>query len=297
MQLQDGFVDFAELALELIGRSESDPKYLKFAAVNAQVALELFLKYHYSKKGLASKILKKKNGVPLNEFVEHAQILNNYYSDRKWSYGIKRELVLMMEARNSILHRAQQTEWNSELATNVVRTLFFIHSTWYSDFGGCLFERSYRGQHPLSKNKVWREGVDTFVHQLTELHDMEIRTCLACDQRAVVPGEFFGLAGAAGVEYLICLNCFDSIDIEHEARLLECHSCGDKSYIIDAFNEQDRQLYVGKCSECDENSWVRACANCKDFYHPETGETESGEKYFCSPDCSEMFDEKQLQRN
>jgi hypothetical protein len=294
MQLKDGFIDFAELAMELIGRSEDDPKYLKFAAVNAQVALELFLKYYYSKNGKVVEIQKKKNGIPQEEFIEHSQILNHYYAERKWSYGVKRELVFMMEARNSILHRAQQTDWSSELATSVVRTLFFIHSTWYSDFGNCLFERSYGKPQPLSRNKVWRTGVDSFVHQLSDLHDMEIRTCLTCKHQAVVAGEFFGLEGAEGDEYLVCLNCFDSIDIEHEARLLDCHKCGEKAYLIDAFNEQEHQLYVGKCSECGEDSWVRACANCEIFFHPEEGESELYGKYFCSTDCSDMFKEKPM---
>lgn len=293
-ELREGFIDFAELAMELTGRSERNPKYLKFAAVNAQVALELFLKYFFTKSGKVTEIQKKKNGILQNDFNEHAQILSLYYSTRNWSYGVKRELISLMEARNSILHRAQQTEWDIELATNVVRTLFFIHSTWYSDFGLCLFERSYGTPHHLSTNKVWRKGVESFVDHLEEIHDIEVRTCLACNQYAVVTGEFFGLLGAEGNEYLICLNCFDSIDIEHEARLLQCHQCLEKTYIIDALNEQKRQLYVGKCTNCGEDSWVRICRNCERFFHPEDGEVKVDGIYFCSSDCAEMFAEKSV---
>lgn len=198
----------------------------------------------------------------------------------------------MMEARNSILHKAQKADWDVELAKNVVRTLFFIHSTWYSDLGGCLFERSYLVPHPLSRNKVWGQGVQSFVEQLIELHDMPVKTCLTCKQYAVVPGEFFGLIGAEGDEYIVCLNCFDSLDVENEVRLLTCHKCEEESYIIDALNEQPGQLYVGKCTECGEDSWMRACASCKKFHHPEQGEVVFQERFFCSSDCVENFSEK-----
>lgn len=288
-QLRQGFVDFAELAVELTGRSESDPKYLKFAAANAQVALELFLKYYFTKKGQVAKIQKRKNGILQNDFVEYAQILAYYYSTRRWSYGVKREFTALMEARNAILHRAQQTEWDVALATNVVRTLFFIHSTWHAEFGKHLFQRSYGRPHPLSANKVWRQGVESFVDRLSEIHDTPIHTCLACHQYAVVSGEYFGLLGAVGTEYLICLNCFDSIDVESEARLLRCHRCEEQSYIIDAFNEQEQQLYVGKCSNCGEDSWVRYCRNCERFFHPDEGEVYVDGLYFCSSDCAECF--------
>jgi hypothetical protein len=290
-QLKDGFIDFAELAVELTGRSERDSKYLKFAAVNAQVALELFLKYFFTKKGRVAEIQKKKNGILQNDFNEYAQILSHYFSTRNWSYGVKRELVSLMEARNSILHRAQQSEWDISLAINVVRTLFFIHSTWYSDFGRCLFERGYGTPRYLSTNIVWRKGVESFINHLAEVHNIEIRTCLACNQHAVVTGEFFGVLGAEGADNLICLNCFDSIDIEHEARLLQCHKCLKNTYIIDAFNEQERQLYVGKCTSCGEDSWVRCCRNCEKFFYPEADEVYSDGIYFCSSDCAENFSE------
>ncbi|AJZ63135.1 hypothetical protein OI25_5659 [Paraburkholderia fungorum] len=286
-QLQEAFVDFSMLAFELLERADKDYRYLKFSAVNAQVALELFLKFHFTKNGKLHHIQKKKNGVAQNEYIDFSQILNLYYSTRTWSFGVKRELVALLNARNSILHKARHTGAPEELAINVVKTLYFIHSTWHSDFGGLLFQRSYGLPPPISKNKMWRKGVQGFVEQLESVHDMDIRTCLACQQHSVITGEFFGLEGAEGMEYLICLNCFDSLDIEHEARLIRCHVCHSRTYIVEALNEQERQLYAGKCTACLEDNFVRRCIQCESFYHPEDGEFNKKGRYFCSLACLE----------
>lgn len=284
-QLQEGFVDFSMLAFELLERSDKNYKYLKFSAVNAQIALELFLKFHFTKSGKIDQIRKKKNGVEQNDYIDFSQILNLYYSTRTWSYGVKRELADLLDARNSILHKAQHAGSPEELAINVVKTLYFIHSTWHSDFGGLLFERSYGLPPAISKNKMWRKGVQGFVKRLKNTHHMDVRNCLACQQHSVITGEFFGLSGAEGMEYLICLNCFDSLDVEHEARLIRCHVCKNRTYIVEALNEQERQLFAGKCTACHEDSFVRRCSECESFYHPEDGEFNSEGKYFCSSDC------------
>lgn len=291
-QLKCGFIDFAQLAVELIERSESNTKYLKFAAVNAQVALELFLKYIYTRNGKVTEIQRHKKALPQNDFVEFAQILNHYYSQRRWSYGARREFVSLMETRNSIIHRAQKTEWDIELATSVVRTLFFIHSTWNSEFGESLFERNYGLPNSLAYNKVWRQGVDSFVDRLAGDHDTEVWTCLDCSQYTVVTGEFFRLNGAEGPEYLICLNCFKSINTEGEARLIKCFECHEESFIVDAYNEQDLQFYVGKCSECGVNGRVRLCRNCNEFYHPINGEVFIEGNYCCSNECAECLSDE-----
>ncbi len=208
------------LSFELLERADKDGKYLKFAAVNAQIALELFLKFYFTKKGKLDQIQKRKNGVAQNDYVDFSQILNLYYSTTTWSFGVKRELADLLDARNSILHRAHHTGSLEELATSVVKTLYFIHSTWHSEFGGLLFERSYALPSDMSKNRMWRKGVRGFVEQLEKIHSMDVRPCLACQQHTVITGECFGLVGAEGIEYLICLNCFDSLDVEHEARLI-----------------------------------------------------------------------------
>lgn len=287
-QLKSGFFDFAQLAIELLSRAEKDSKYLKFAAVNAQVALELFLKYYYVKKGKLAQIQKQKNGICQNDFVEHSQILNHYYSQKEWSFGAKRQFVSLMEARNSILHKAQQTEWDIELAITVVRTLFFIHGTWHLEFDEYLFEHNFKNPHTLANNEAWKQGASSFVDQLMELHGIKALTCLSCNQRNVLSGEFFGLADTDGMEHLICLNCFNSINIEHEAKVIQCYRCKKKSYIIDVLNEQRNQLYVAKCTECDESRWVRKCTNCEEFFHPQEVERHSRGDYFCTTDCAKM---------
>ena len=69
---------------------------------------------------------------------------------------------------------------------------------------------------------------------------------------------------------------------------MECWVCFERSYLIDAFNEQNSQLYVGKCSECRTDDWVRRCRTCGNFYHPlATNEIAVDGLFFCGPDCAD----------
>ena len=154
VELSNGFNDFSYLTFDLLGKIESNSKYLKFAAVNSQVALELFLKSWFIKKGKLREIQKEKDGKLLNNFINFSGILHLFYRSRAWSYGEKKEFVKLMEARNSIVHKAQTSDCNEELARITVRTLFFIHATAWSDFGVTLLFKSNL-PHKVSKNKIW----------------------------------------------------------------------------------------------------------------------------------------------
>ena len=67
-------------------------------------------------------------------------------------------------------------------------------------------------------------------------------------------------------------------------------NCVDGSYFIDLLNPQDHQLYVGKCSECGTDTWVRKCEECEELYHTsEKHEVNFQNKYFCSEDCLEIY--------
>jgi len=260
-------------------------KYLKFATVNSQIALELFLKYYYVKRGKINEIQKKKKDEYINDFHDFSQILGHFYSQRKWHYGKKKELAKLLETRNLIVHKGQSSTWDAELAENVVRTLFFIHATAWSDFGETILFNNYL-PHKIADNAIWRIGAEAFASDISD----NVYRCLGCDAYAVIDGELMVLDDSNSDEDLICLCCLSSIDTIDQAKLLECYECYEKSYYIDALNAQDEQLYIGKCVECGTNTKVRKCKECEKYYHPKnTTEIKNGENYFCSTLCSEMY--------
>lgn len=286
-ELRESYTAFANFTFELLGKIEQKKSNLIFAAVNSQIALELFLKYLFTATGRVDEIRKKKKGTLINDFKEFNDILNNFFASRKWSFGVKKELVELMQTRNSIVHKGLKSQWDPELAQIIVKTHFFMHSTAWSELGEVLLFDNYL-PHKISNVTVWREGVESFCQDLSEIYDSEIFNCMACYSNSAVSGELFVLEDRQTEDYLVCLCCLTSIDLELEANLIECYVCDDKSYLVDVLNEQERQLYVGKCSECDTDSWVRKCANCGTLYHP-TNEPEvsTQKKYFCSQSCLE----------
>ncbi len=289
--LKIAFTDFSKFTLELLTSIESRPDYLKFAAVNSQIALELFLKYLYVTKGKASEIQKKKGGVLEGDFVDFTQILNHYCSTSQLSYGKKSELAKLIDTRNLIIHKGQKNDWDKELATSVIRTLFFIHATAWSALGETFLFTS-NVPHEISKNKIWKDGVQSFVDDLEAVFDCTPLRCFRCKARTVINGEIMALEKGQSEEDIVCLNCFSAINIEFEARLMECGVCTERSYLIDAFNEQADQLYVGKCSECQADDWVRRCRICRYFYHPfGSNEISVDGLFFCGPDCAQSYSE------
>lgn len=288
--LKSGFTDFLELALDLLHRCEENKKLLKAAAVNAQIALELFLKYYFKKIGKENEIRRKKNGIAQNDYTEFSQVLGLFYSSQKWTYGEKKELVRLLEARNSIVHRAQDSDWDEELAVIIARVFFFIHCTSWMKLGESVLFNNYV-PHPISKVIVWRKGAESYTADLSDMTGEERYRCTSCGAVAVISGDLMALDESTDAhEDMICLCCLSSVNISLEARLLKCHQCSEKAYWVDALNEQGNQLYPGKCMECDMNTFVRKCQNCKHFYHPcVTDEAKWNGKYFCCENCEIMY--------
>ena len=288
--LKNGFSDFLELALDLLQRCEKNNKFLKAAAVNAQIALELFLKYYFKKIGKENEIRRKKNNILLNDYTEFSQVLGYFYSTQKWTYGEKKELVRLLEARNSIVHRAQDSNWDEELAIIIARVFFFIHCTSWMKLGESVLFNNYV-PHPIAKVKVWRKGAESYAESIADMMGTQYHRCVSCGAMALLSGDDMVLdESTSAFDDMICLCCLSSINISREARLLECHQCSEKSYWVDALNEQGHQLYPGKCIECKTNTWVRKCRNCKYFYHPSvTDEVYKDGEHFCSDNCEIMY--------
>lgn len=251
--------------------------------MNSQIALELFLKYYYVTTGKANEIVRLKAGKPTSDFKDFSQILNHFYSKRTWSYGQKKELSKLLDVRNSIVHKGQDSNWNHELATIIVRTMFFINATAYSTTGETILFNNYIS-HSIGENPVWRSGAEDFAAEFCD----NIYPCWSCGAYAATEAEIMKLDDSNSLDDLICLCCLASINIGHQARLLDCYHCCDKAYYVDALNEQFDQLYPGKCVECETNTFVRKCSNCHDYYHPSiTSEAQVENKYYCSTSCAE----------
>ncbi|MBL0711821.1 MAG: hypothetical protein JJV99_12525 [Colwellia sp.] len=69
-ELRESYTAFANFTFELLGNIEQKKSNLIFAAVNSQIALELFLKYLFTAKGRVDEIRKKKKGALTNDFKE-----------------------------------------------------------------------------------------------------------------------------------------------------------------------------------------------------------------------------------
>lgn len=291
-ELKASFSDFLELALDMLLRCGENSKYLKVAAVNAQIALELFLKYYFKRIGQENSIRRKKGQSLMNDYVDFSQILAYFYSMEEWSYGEKKELVRLMEARNSIVHRAQDSAWDEDLAVIIARVFFFIHATSWNELGESVLFNNYN-PHPISKLAVWRKGAESFAGEISAARDVSCQRCLTCGAIAAMSADAIPLDESTNDEKdIVCLCCLTSINIEEEARLLDCYVCDGHTYWMDAYNEQENQLYVGKCTECQTDSWIRKCFRCGEFYHPSAiSQVRYKKLYFCSADCCESHKE------
>lgn len=98
---------------------------LKFAVVNMQVALELFLKYYFISIGKEEWVFKDINAIKL-EFRDFSQILDRVFSSKDILISKKKNLKHILESRNNIVHRGKYNEWDDELADNIINCALFI---------------------------------------------------------------------------------------------------------------------------------------------------------------------------
>lgn len=291
-ELCENFHSFFNFSLELIEKLDKKNNYLKFAVVNMQIALELFLKYYFVRKGQASSIIaENKNGAV--RYKEFSDVLNFFFSVNRDTYGKKKELRKILETRNSIVHNGLNGGWNKELALYLIKCIYFIQGTLKYEFDESLFEPTCN-EINLSHNTIWRSGVQEFVQSLSNKESFPILECPFCYTDSLVHNEIFGFDDLSLTENrLQCLCCFMYIDIENTFDLIECNECFQKSYIVDKLNRQDDNSYYGKCISpgCGYKGFVNKCAVCDEFYHIGLDDLKREGKYYCSQECY-TFDSK-----
>lgn len=285
-ELLETCTDFFDFSLELISDISPDNKNLKFAVVNTQITLELFIKYYFVQGGkLEEIIVNNKNDKELR-YKDFTFILSKYFKQTKWSYGKKKELKEILHARNAIVHKGLRAGWNNELAMYLVKCIMFIQGTMLKTNSVSLFE-NFLTPHPVSKNEFWKEGVLQFIEKLALTQDFPIYDCSECGINSLVPNS---IGFTENIEATLdCLCCFKSYNLEVEATLIDCYSCEEPdSYLIDRLNGSENQEHTGKCLECNTDTLVKKCWECEYFYHPFHKEYEFRGKFFCSVDCKEI---------
>lgn len=284
-EIFETFISFFNFSLELINKIDKTNGYLKFAAVNMQISLELFLKFYFIKTGSLNLISVNKNGNL--QFKDFSQILNYFFSLRKWSFGSKKELTILLNTRNSIVHKGINTGWNKDLAEYIVRCAFFIQGTLASNFAISVFEPNYSPKQPYS-NRVWRDGVESFAEDyIARLYECDILPCPNCGALSLIPNEFLYFDEIM-FNGLSCLCCFNLIETETSTELIDCYVCNKEAYLIDILNEQPHNEFVGYCLNCQTNTWVRKCSICKQYYHPTVEGLQRNGKYYCSSCCHDF---------
>ncbi|SDH12054.1 hypothetical protein [Desulfosporosinus hippei] len=283
-EIYQTFLSFLNFSFDLINKIDSTNDYLKFAVVNIQISLELFLKYYFMKKGQKDLIIVKKNGQE-KEFKDFSDILNLFFTQNRWSYGSKKELRKILDARNYIVHSGLKAGWNYELAKYLIKCILFMQGTMQSSFDSNSIKIQLQEFH-ISKNKIWKEGVEEFV----KLKGYYALTCPECDTRSFVSCENFRFIDFFDEDLKHCLCCFTYIDSDM-AKFIDCYNCGEASYMIEPLNKQDNDFYVGICLECNTNTWVKKCNHCGKFYHPSvvSGYSYKGKSYCCKKCASWHF--------
>lgn len=291
-ELKDGYREFARFAFDLLAEATTNERYLKFAAINAQICLELFLKFLFVSEGRASEIQKKKRGSTTTDFVDFSQILSHAINENIISGIKKRDLESLLDVRNAIVHRAQDGGLNEGLAEIVASCFLMIHvvSCEKLERGGLLFQNHL--PHPISNNKAWVAGVQKLINNLGEKYSTIPVNCLHCDNRTLISAELTTLDSYQDIDDVVCLCCLTAMNTSHEINLLRCPSCEYQSYFVDILNPQSAQWYVGGCSCCDNKEWVRRCAECEEFYFPSrVDEISRAGKFFCTEDCGRAHDQ------
>jgi len=284
-ELKDSFISFFNFSLSLIEKLDEKNGYLKFAVVNMQISLELFLKFYFIKIGKPEIVLDTNR-----KFKDFSFVLNAYFSHDRNPLISKKNLSTILESRNSIVHKGKLNEWDESLAEYIISCVFFIQRIYQINFEDTLIYSAIFS-HKISRNTIWKKGAEKFANAISMKNQCKTLTCPECYAKAMVDMEIFNFDEYNQIVGIQCLSCFIYYDTENAAEIVECNACLENSFLLDKLNEQKEQIYLGLCLECDNKDIVRKCFNCESYYFPSTTENEvfSDHKFFCSQFCFEAW--------
>src|ERR1035437_2853647 len=282
-ELKESFISFFDFSLSLIETLDKTNGHLKFAVVNMQISLELFLKYYFVKLGKLEYVFSDDKKETFKDF---STVLNAYFSQEKFPLVSKKHLRTILESRNNIVHKGKLHDWDDELAEYFINCVFFIQGTYKNTIDETLIYSS-NWSHKISNNKIWRNGAEKFAKKISLEYDLKPLVCPECLSKAMVDMEIFNFDEYNQIEGIQCLSCFIYYDTETAAEIIKCNVCLEKSFLLDKLNEQKEQVYYGMCLNCDNKDIVRKCKNCEIFYFPSTNVNEIKDNgiYYCSESC------------
>ena len=288
-ELKKSYKDFFLFALELTRSIDKHNNNLKFAVVNMQIALELFLKFYFLKKGKKDWLFYDKTKLKFKDFSEILDLF--FQKDNELLVTRKSKLKKILEARNRIVHSGKDT-WDEELAINLINTTLFIQNVLNREFQETLIETSTDNSNRLSQNEIWRKGTEDFAKNLADLNGKKVYECWFCYSKSFLDKKIFTYDELED-EGFQCVTCLNSFYLNYQIGVARC-TCGDYSFVVDCLNPQEGGRYMGKCLNCDMSYHAYRCARCKKYFLDFDNERIIiNENIFCSKDCENKYNKPQ----
>lgn len=292
-ELKNGFNSFFHFSLSLVEKLSKENNNLKFAVVNMQISLELFLKYYFIQNDMPERVFILKNGK--RKFRDFSEVLNSYFSVVKTGhYAEKKHLITILESRNDIVHKGKFKTWDEDLSKYLISCVFFMQGIYRSEFGETLIEPEYH-PHKLSNNSVWRAGAIEFAHKVANEFNKKALECPYCCSESLILKEIFDFDNQGEVDNYQCLTCLCEVDTLISGAFVKCCSCQEKAYYVDRLNIQLDKTHFGACLNCGNKMDLRHCDNCEKFFFHDLQENEFkvDTNYFCNSNCLDFFKENQ----
>lgn len=290
-ELKNGFTSFFHFSLTLIADLNKENNNLKFAVVNMQIALELFLKYYFLMIDEPERVFIMKNGN--KKFRDFSEVLKSFYSTPGNNYyADKNQLITILESRNDIVHKGKYKKWDDDLAKYIITCVFFIQGNFKNLTSETLLGTEYQ-PHKLSDNRTWKEGSSEFARKIADKFKENPLECPFCNSRSLINKEIFEFDDQGEIENYQCLTCLCEVDTQNFGAIIECCACNKKAYYVDRLNIQPNKTHFGACFNCGNKMNLRQCDNCDKFYFHDLQEKEFefDKNYFCSNNCLEIFKE------
>lgn len=285
-ELGTSYRQFFDFSIKLLENLTERNNHLKFAVVNMQISLELFLKYYFVAIGEPERIFSLKNGK--KRYKDSSDVISIFFSTERMAYIKKNHLDVICQKRNDIVHKGKVNEWDDELAEYIISCALFIQGTLKSQFDETIFTPAYSwSDNKLSKHSIWRNGAEKFAIHLSSTFNCQLLHCIHCDARAFINKEYFNYDEVG--EGFQCLACFHDIDTEHDTNIIKCDFCGEDAYLVEILNPQPHQIHLGKCLSCEERIDVRQCSGCEEYYFfTNRDEFVIDDTYYCSENCYKL---------
>lgn len=291
IDLKNSYESFFHFSLDLIKTMNKDNQNLKFAVVNMQIALELFLKYYFISIGKHDWVFKDTKSPNKLEFRDFAQILDRFYSNPDILISKKKSLKHILDSRNDIVHKGKCNDWDDKLADNLINCTLFIQGLLNKEFAESLIPLSYE-ESEFSRNWIWRKGAEKFAADLAELNKCNVYECIDCCSKALIDKKIFTY-DEYNDEGFQCITCLRDLQLHNQIELCKCTACDENSFIIDCLNEQANHTYNGCCVNCGMKYFAYKCDSCGNYFLDFDNERiEVNNHIFCSDKCKCSFDEK-----